>query len=488
MRKILKHSLVIILLLPLLFLNIKSVHDWGDDFAQYLLEAKNIKEGRFFAQSGFVMNPNYVLGPNCYPPGFPIIIALTSFKVSNLNIVISFFLVLTGYLSFLLFSKWFHFLSALVMSLAIAYNPLCIEFKNDIASDLPFVAFVLLFFILYLSGSKKLWLQVLSGFFLAFAIEIRYVGWILMFALITDIIFKIGAKYFSTKKIDFNCVKHETRIAGSAILFYGFFFLLFPQRIIYYPNPKALPLFEMISTNADYNYETLKYFFSCFREGILDYIVPYAIVFTALAGLLLFIFKENQAKPTIFIFFFIEYSVSILFHQYSNYGFRMLMPVIPLILFFTAYALLILASKVPYQQHLGFCLGLVLLFCYKQHSLFALRSKKPILGPYSTEAASVFYFIRKNTSKNASIMFAKPRALTYFTDRKTFINTEWAARKVLEKELGIYKPDYFLVNLEATDDSTKNYFENTPPGWRIIFNNRRFLFFEKNVKLSRGSE
>jgi hypothetical protein len=479
MKKILKHSFVIILLLPLLFFNIKSVHDWGDDFAQYLLEAKNIKEGRFFAQTGFVMNPDYVVGPNCYPPGFPIIIALTSFKVSTLNVVISFFLVLIGYFSFLLFHKWFQFLPSMVMALAIAYNPLCIEFKTDIASDLPFVAFVLLFFILYLSANKKVWHYILSGFILAFAIEIRYVGWILMISLLIDIAYKIGLNYFRNKKYDFNKIKREICIAGSALLFYGIFFLFFPQRIIYYANPKALSLFQTIAANADYNYETLKYFFSCFKEGILDYIVPYTIIFTALTGFLFLIFKEKGPKPTIFIFFFITYGLSILFHQYTNYGFRMLMPIIPLILFFTAYALSIIAENIRYKEYLGFCMGLVLLLCYKQHSVFALTSKKPILGPYSEEAVSTFYFIRTNTSKDAGIMFGKPRALTYFTGRKTFINTELASRKVLEQELSVYRPDYFLVNLEVTDDSTKMYFRNYPPVWKLVFSNKKFLLFKK---------
>lgn len=93
MKEWLKHIVVIALLVPLLFFNIKNTHDWGDDFAQYLLEAKNIKEGRPISYTNFVENPNYVLGPNFYPPGFPIIIALTSFDVRNLNLLMSFFFI-----------------------------------------------------------------------------------------------------------------------------------------------------------------------------------------------------------------------------------------------------------------------------------------------------------------------------------------------------------------------------------------------------------
>ena len=106
MKEKLKHIAVIACLLPLLFLNIKDSHDWGDDFAQYLIEAKNILEHKPLGESNFIANPNFVLGPNCYPPGFPLIVALTSpltnMGMCGLNVLISFFLLLIGYFSFLL--------------------------------------------------------------------------------------------------------------------------------------------------------------------------------------------------------------------------------------------------------------------------------------------------------------------------------------------------------------------------------------------------
>jgi hypothetical protein len=480
MKELIKHSAVIILLLPLLFLNIKSTHDWGDDFAQYLIEAKNIQQGVPLAQSGYVENPNYILGPNCYPPGFPLIISLTSFDVSALNVLMSFFLLCIGYLSFLLFNKWFHFPPALVMSLVIVYNPLCLSFKNEILSDLPFTAFLLLFFVLYLSDNKKTGMLVLSGFILAFIIEIRYVGWVVFIALVAETFYKIGVKYFRQHKYDLNYIKHEIWIAASCLLFYGIFYLIFPQDIIYYPNPKVMTLFERVSLNANYNYAVLKYFFSCFDEGFLNHLVSYGIVFTALIGMLIFIFKPDQLKPTILLFFFFGYIVSILIHQYSDTGFRLLIPVIPLILFFAAYALFIILAIVPYKQYIVFCLGFLVLFCYKQNSIRVLRSgNDSVPGPYSSEARAVFDFIAKNTSEKEGIMFSKPRALTYFTGRKTFVNTELAASNILEKDIEKYSPDYFLVCNEITDDSTKAYFSKPLENWKEVYANAKFKLFKK---------
>ncbi|MBN8693696.1 MAG: hypothetical protein J0L69_10900 [Bacteroidetes bacterium] len=483
MKEWLKHIVVIALLVPLLFFNIKNTHDWGDDFAQYLLEAKNIKEGRPISYTNFVENPNYVLGPNFYPPGFPIIIALTSFDVQNLNLLMSFFLLCIAYFSFLLFNKWFHFPTALVLSMIIAYNPLCLGFKNDILSDFPFVAFVLLFFVLYLSENKKIWFLLLTGFVLAFAIEIRLVGWVLFIALISETIYKTGINYYRKKKYDLKHIKPDLWIAGSAIFFYGAFYLLFPHKVIYYPNPVKQSLFEIISVNANYNYSVLKYFFSCYDEGFLNYVVSYGIVFSALIGILIFIFKPNPLKPTILLFFFGVYLISILLHDYSNYGFRMLLPVIPLILFFATYALFVMLVIVPYKHYIVSSLGILVLFCYKQPSLQVLSSGNTVLpGPYSYEAAATFLYINENIPKDASIMFSKPRALTYFTGRKTYVNVEMTAKNVMDKEIEKFKPDYFLVNLEATDDSSKSYFSRQTPTLDVVFSNNKFILIKLNNK------
>lgn len=479
MKHTLKHTAVIICLLPLLFLNIKTTHDWGDDFAQYLIEAKNIVHHHPINTSSFVENPNYILGPNCYPPGLPLIIALTSSDIVFLNVLMSFFLVCVGYFTFLLLNKWFHFTPALVLSLVIVYNPLCLNFKNEILSDLPFAAMVMLFFVLYLSDNKQKWFLVLCGLVLAFAINTRYVGWVLFLALIGEIAFKLTVKYFKNHKKDTTYLKQQAWIIVSFFVFHGLFYIIFPQKIIYYDNPKIISLFERISVNTNYNYAVLKYFFSCFDEGFLNFVVSYGIVFTALVGVLLFIFKPDTRKPEILLFFLLGYIGSILIHQYSDTGFRLLIPVIPLILFFATYALFILLTIFPYKQYIVFSLGLLVLFCYKQNSAKILFHNNEIPGPYSEKATEVFNFITANTKEKDGILFAKPRALTYFTNRKTFVNTELANQSVIEKEISGFNPDYVLIGDEITDDSTKMFFSKPLAKYEVAYENEKFKLLKK---------
>lgn len=466
-------------MLPVLFLNLKSSHDWGDDFAQYLIEAQNINNNLPVNTTGFIENPNYILGPNCYPPGLPLIIAATTSDILGLNILMSLFLLLTGYLTFLLLNKWFHFPPALVLSLIVVYNPLCLNFKNEILSDLPFSFFTMLFFVVYLSDNKKIWVLVFSGLILALAVNTRYVGWVLFFALIGEIAFKTLVRYFKNHKKDFAYLKQQAWIVFSFFIFHLIIYFAFPVTIKYYDNPKVISLFERISINANYNYAVLKYFFSCFEEGFLNYVVSYGIVFTSLIGMILFIFKPDSRKPEILILFFFGYVASVLIHQYSDTGFRLLLPVIPVILFFAAYALFVILVIIPYKQYIVFSLGLLVLFCYKQNAVKILKSTNEIDGPYSQEATEVFDYIKNKTPLNSSILFAKPRALTYFTGRKTCVNTEGSNVGNIKNEVTTFNPEYFLISEEITDDSTKTFISKNSSGFQLAFENQKFKLLKR---------
>ena len=60
-----------------------AVHQWGwgpptdaGDYAQYLLHAKALVEGRPYADTGYIFHPDaWVIGPRAYPPGLPLTLA-----------------------------------------------------------------------------------------------------------------------------------------------------------------------------------------------------------------------------------------------------------------------------------------------------------------------------------------------------------------------------------------------------------------------------
>src|SRR5438270_5449999 len=57
------------------FFTIRDGHIIGDDFAMYILHAKNLAEGKPYGMTGYLYNPaNPDLGPPVYPPVTPLLL------------------------------------------------------------------------------------------------------------------------------------------------------------------------------------------------------------------------------------------------------------------------------------------------------------------------------------------------------------------------------------------------------------------------------
>ena len=68
--------------------NLGAAPDWiGSDYAQYVMHASNLVEGRPFEVTGYIYNPAYPsLAPRAYPPGYPVLLAPV-YAFSGTNIV-----------------------------------------------------------------------------------------------------------------------------------------------------------------------------------------------------------------------------------------------------------------------------------------------------------------------------------------------------------------------------------------------------------------
>lgn len=68
------------LYLPLLFSGLRNEHNWGGDFAMYILHAENLLSETPYAETGYAYGYAYrddveCFGPESYPPGFPLALA-----------------------------------------------------------------------------------------------------------------------------------------------------------------------------------------------------------------------------------------------------------------------------------------------------------------------------------------------------------------------------------------------------------------------------
>ena len=122
-------------------------HDWGDDFASYIMQAQSITQGTpdaFVDANRITIEQSYYqMGPIAYPWGFPLLLA-PIFALFGLNILA---LKTVGALSFLLFLLvlWRAFRRVhtapgfLCLVALFALNPTLLGFSDHVLSDLPFL-------------------------------------------------------------------------------------------------------------------------------------------------------------------------------------------------------------------------------------------------------------------------------------------------------------------------------------------------------------
>ncbi len=124
---------------------IRHGHDWGGDYAQYILHAQALVQGLDYAPPpGFIVNPYLVWVPPAYPPFYPICIAAIvglfglNFILLKLQIVLFFALSVAAY--------WFVLRTNLPSRVAVgalaflAFSPYYLKYANKVLTEIPFLA------------------------------------------------------------------------------------------------------------------------------------------------------------------------------------------------------------------------------------------------------------------------------------------------------------------------------------------------------------
>jgi len=128
---------------------LRDGHEWGDDFALYILHARNLVEGIPYGQTGYIYNPAIpAIGPPTYPPVFPLLLAPV-YKFFGLNLkamkveIILLFLALLWVLS-KVFAGELPLSRRICLIALVGFSPVCWYYKDLTLSDLPFALFLYL--------------------------------------------------------------------------------------------------------------------------------------------------------------------------------------------------------------------------------------------------------------------------------------------------------------------------------------------------------
>lgn len=293
-KEIYLFSTLLLLCLGLFFINRYQTHDWGDDFALYLMQAKNTITLHFQFPTHYVFNGlNPVIAPPFYPPIFPLFLSVLhpifENEIGNYILVMHLLLILNILLfAYYLKSKYDVFLISIVCLLW-AYNPWVLYFKNEVMSEFLFVFFLLLFFIAYQKNAKPFTLLILG----ALLISTRSIGWAIFPAIAIDLVIKK-----EWKKVVVIC--------SGIILLTLLINLLFIGKASasnYSQNFKLTNVIGTIQTNSQFYFKNIYNWFIPYLETKKHLIIP-----TQIATITLFALgittviktKKTQIRITVF--------------------------------------------------------------------------------------------------------------------------------------------------------------------------------------------
>jgi hypothetical protein len=479
MKKFVDPFLMVILLVNMVLgaSILRRGHEWGDDWASYVMQAQSILNGtmdEFIERNAFtVFESSVQIGPVAYPWGYPL--ALT--PVLLLKGVHPLALKLPGFFFFAGFLICFYLLLEprlsrterwLLVSL-FAFNPVFVGFLDYILSDIPFLFSV--FLALWVTGSSERWSagrHVLLGIFFFLAVFIRTTGIVLLAAFLAD-----QAMIFIAER-----TRRKSVVWTSAIVTGGFFVLWLVSSLIF-PNGQgsyfqqlAGLTVEIFLKNAHDYFFLFAQFFNPVPVGAWLY-VYYALIVLFLLGM----WKRWGADRMLVLFFVFYFAMMLLWPEWQ--GIRFIFPLLPLFFYFVFQGGKVLLARAPakYQPaaQRGFYLfwvALVGVFLFQSASqaYTNIREQRKINGPFDAFSQDLYNYIRTETPADSVIVFFKPRALRLFTDRDAIMSIE-CERLLLGDYVALHKTWEYSQILPADIQRCNLPLKN-------VYENRKFILYE----------
>ncbi|MDP2920948.1 MAG: hypothetical protein Q8O12_01075 [Candidatus Omnitrophota bacterium] len=413
MRHVVIISIVILMVGLFYGLTIREGHDWGDDFGMYIHHAKNIAEGISYKDTGYIYNPfNVFVGPRTYPPVFPILLSpvyrfyglnLTALKI---EIILMFLAFLAAF--FLIFRKEIRFKYMAAMILILGLCPYFWDFKDNIASDIPFI------FLLYLSflfihrlcesiGSEKshLGYSVIAGFLMYLCYGTRSIGLVIPLSFIIYSVIRY---------------KKVTRFSIIALSVFVFFVIL--QGKFLHSDTSYFDMFvidyKVIARNL---FQHIRGFSIIFDNGYSKALRGVLFAIASMFAIYGYVARIRQ-KVTLFEIFVVLYTLAV---SVQMAGHRYLIPVIPLYVFYMFTGIETIALKRRKAGYLIF-IAMTAVFLISYAGKYSRMNFGPMPeGVAKKETIELFDYIKNNTQKSDVLIFKKPRALALYTGRQASV-------------------------------------------------------------------
>lgn len=485
---------IVVLALALAFALLTKDHDWGDDWAAYLMQSIAITKGEtqeFLARNTFTMRESTrFFGPDAYPWGLPAMLTPFVLACGPLNIfclkfinLIFFALFLWGFYAFL--ARRLPVLEACLLLAVFAVSPVLLQFNDLIQSDIPFLFFSTLALLLIEeiilqddnplgSPRKNIWL----GVILFFAFFVRTNG----ILLVATLFLTQAYLYWRTRP---RPALDPKRILTIGLVPYLVFGLLTIINLVLFPAGEGSHLEHLASLTLSSLFANLSSYIampSLFFASLPQSMIAYGLMIPFfLGGMIL----NHKRDIHLINYFGLSYALFIVWPEQQ--GIRFLFPLLPFFVYFayrgmtaTSFALTKKYQRLGQRLTRVFWLVVILLFAWTSFGL-ALDNLEQGRGPYDNVfdpvSLEMFKFIEANTPQDSVVAFYKPRAMRLFTDRDTLM---------IETCDSLSKVNYVVLRKSrgAIDQVSPGEVDSCNPSLLVtkVFDNEKFVVYEITAK------
>lgn len=489
---------LLVALIPIFFFS-SRFQGWGGDYAGYLLEARNIADGKSLATSNYIYNPGYAeLAPPAYPVGFPILLAPV-YKIYGLDILeytrlIGIIWWMIGAVMFLLFKRYFSSWVALGGALVFMYHPLFMFERNAVLSDYPFVVSLLLSVFFYTASDTERSLKNAGvvGFFAGYAWLIRSVGFVLPVVIVGHFLLEKRYRSIQTKDAKENQWWLYPGILmgvalGMQLLFHGVFFKL-PETGSYFDQINPANLTSYFKDNIATYTKTLLNYFQLNED--LWYIYRYkstdmAVAFGGAIGLGLMVqgfMLIEKTHERLFIGWLVVYGLVILFWP-SFQGLRFLLPMLPFLVYFILKAIDRQQFTGKWKNRIKWWILPALLFGeynrIDQH-IFVNSQVDEIGSPEWKDNQAAYRYCRDSLPSNVIFSFHHPLIFALYANKPVVRWPKNVSPLEIQADFEKYKVDYLLLNdwLVAADEPLKNYLKENTNRLDTVWHNERNVLYK----------
>ena len=477
-----RHALLIVAILASLFLGASTLtrgHEWGDDFASYINQAKSIVNGttREFVQhnSFTIFESSNQIGPIAYPWGYPLILTpVYALKgINPLALKLPGLIFYAGFLAslYLQMKPRLPQTESLLIVCLFAFNPLLLGFLDQILSDIPFLFFSTLTLLLMVNNRQPANKQlVLIGILLFVAYFIRTTGILLLASFIAMELVEAF-----NKRTDRENLSAHSRAVLAVCLLFG---LLFLANILLFPEGEVSHLVRLqefdIGTATQFTSSYFAVFGSFFGKGLAWQIVYYVLSVFFLIGA-----WTERKQDTLFLIFFAFWMLLLIIWP-AWQGPRFIFPLLPIFIYFAFQGMKFVLRKLPENYvktgqwvFYGFwsLIAIIFLFNSSRNAYVNLKNNRTINGPFDPYSQEVYTYIKEETPADSIVVFFKPRVMRLMTDHDSLMSTECDR---------ILKGDYLVLSKKVGEN------QQIPPEkisacnlpLNQAFSNSRFIIYQ----------